>query len=78
MALEEEVARGVAAGDQLRKDDQLGPTGHEVPVGIHDAPAVAGEVADGGIDLSKPKAHAFKCKGSPWTQKGFLSTYSAT
>ena len=57
VALEEEVARRVAGRDELGKDDDLGPLGDQRLVGVEDLPAIAGQVADGGVELGEAEAH---------------------
>jgi hypothetical protein len=64
VALKKQVSGRITACHKLGKDDQLGSTTHESGVGVNDAPAVSGQVANGRIDLCKAKAHAlFEGKG---------------
>ncbi len=59
-AAQQEVARRVAADGELGGDDQLGPGGDEFVVGGEQATEVAGEIADGGIELGEADAHGRK------------------
>jgi len=50
-ALEEQVAGRIAADRELRKDHQLRALRDEFDVGVEDAPAVTGEVANDRVEL---------------------------
>ena len=55
--LEQQVARRIAADSQLGEDHELGTLRHEDGVGVEDATAVAGKVADDRVELGKAEAH---------------------
>lgn len=56
-AFEEQVARRVAADDELGEDDEFGALGDEDVVGVEDLAAIAGKVADGGVELGEAESH---------------------
>jgi septum formation protein len=75
-ALEEKVAGRVAADDELGENDQSGTLGDEGLVGVEDEPAVAGQVADGGVELGKSDAHE-RVRGATCGPVFALTTHKA-
>jgi hypothetical protein len=64
--LEEQVARRIAAHTSSGKDHELRALGDEGGVGFEDLAAVAGEIADGGIELGEAEAHENERSGNVW------------
>jgi len=54
---EEQVARGISAHDQLGIDDELGSLRDQGGVSLEDSTAIAGKIADGGVELGETDAH---------------------
>ncbi len=56
-AFEKEVARRVAGDGEFGEDHEFRALRDEAAVGVEDFGAIAGEVADGGVDLCEADAH---------------------
>ncbi|OQB91601.1 MAG: hypothetical protein BWX86_01981 [Verrucomicrobia bacterium ADurb.Bin122] len=56
-AFEQQIARRVAADDELGEHDELRALSDEGVVGVEDEAAIAREVADGRVELSEADAH---------------------
>jgi len=54
VALEQQVARRIAADDQFRENHEFRALGHERGIGVENLAAVAGKIADGRIELARP------------------------
>ena len=65
----EQITRRVAADRQFRVEHEFGALGHQGVVGVEDAPAVAGKVADDGVYLGQADAHnvAANLRAKRWT-----------
>ena len=65
----QQVHRRVAADRQLRADHQRGAADSRRPRGVNDAVDVAGEVADGRVDLGQGDPHDPSCSASLLPQR---------
>lgn len=56
-ALKKQIAGWVAADDEFREDDEFRALGDEGVIGVENPPAIAGQVADRGVELGYAEAH---------------------
>ena len=74
VALEQQVARRIAADDQLRENHEFRALGHERGVGVENFAAVAGKIADGRVELGETDAHGKGIKEATWRGFGGMTT----
>jgi hypothetical protein len=74
VALEQQVARRIAADDQLREYHEVGALGDERGVGVENLAAVAGKIADGRVELGETDAHGSGIKEPTWRGFGGMTT----
>ena len=55
--LEDEVLRRVAGDGELRSENQIGAAVDELAVGLENLAMIAGQIADGGVELREANFH---------------------
>jgi hypothetical protein len=74
VALEQQVARRIAADDQFRENHEFRTLGHERGVGVENLAAIAGKIADGRVELGETDAHGSRIKEATWRGFGGMTT----